>query len=76
MEDNFSIDSGVGTGDRGAQVLLGVASEASFACPLLTTCCAAQFLIGHVLVSFLGLGTPDIHNLQLQRSSFQEGMGC
>ena len=66
VEDSFSTD-GVGGGSGGNVSYgerWGAADEASLTLLLLTSCCAARFLIGHRLVpsAAWGLGTPGLSN--------------
>ena len=63
VEDNFPTDLGVGCGDGSGGNASdgdrwGAADEASLACPLLTSCCAARFLIG--LGRGPGVGDPCV----------------
>ena len=58
----------------------GNTSEMSPTHPLLTSCCAAQFLTGHKLVPVhgLGVGDPSIRQLELSvpPSDLGEGRGA
>ena len=60
MEDNFSTDGG-GDDDSGSNASDGGQHMklCLLACLLLTSCCVAQFLIGHGLVPVCGLGVGD-----------------
>ena len=74
MEGNFPTDQGwggVGWGDGSGGNAgnasdgdrWGAADEALFACPPLTSCCAARFLTGRGLSSAWALGTPALENV-------------
>ena len=67
MEDGFSTDrelAGAWNGSGGNAndgERWGAADEASLACPLLTSCCAARFPTGRQPLPVLGPGVGDPH---------------